>query len=522
MWRSLLSALWVCVVIYAVAPKVILAEGEMVSFEIQMVEITGNKIIHDDLLQREVKPFIGKNKTAQDVEKARVVLEKFYHKRGYPTALVNIPEQTIDNGILQLEVIESKVRRVRVTGNRYFTRETLLKQMPAFMPGEVLYMPRVKEQLARVNRNSDLKVAPILMPGKKLGTIDVEFKVKDKLPLHGSLELNNRSTHSTTDLRLNGMLRYDNLWQKEHSIVMQYQTSPEETDEVQMVTGSYGLPSPWNDDHMIAIYALWSDSDTATAGDISVVGKGNVVGLRYMMPLPSSRSYIHDFILGADYKSFDDEIASEITINIDYLPIYAAYSAVIPDGTGQTHFGLGLNFNLRDAGSNTEAFESKRANANGNYVILTAELERDQKLFAGFRGWLKVDGQVSSESLISNEQYSAGGVSSVRGYKESEVAGDHAVHASVELRLPDLGHLMRIGRWLEFTPYAFYDFATVHTKDPLAGEDDEASIAGAGAGVRGHLLKHLTYELNWAKALKDTNDTQDGDSLFHFQVKFQF
>ncbi len=492
------------------------------TFAIREFILEGNTIFHDDRLMKAVQPFVGENRTATDVEKARAALENYYHQNGYPTVLVNIPEQAVTDGAIRLEVIESTIRRVKVAGNRYFTREGLLREMPAFNPGEILYLPRVQEQLARVNRNPDLKVAPVLTPGKKLGTIDVEFRVKDKLPLHGSLEYNNRSTHATSDTRLNAMLRYDNLWQKEHSLTLQYQTAPEEPDEVQSYIGSYSLPSPINPDHLLSIYILASDSETSTLGDISVVGKGQVVGLRYRMPLPSFESYIHDLILGADYKDFEDTVAEEIKTPVQYFPLSVLYTAVAPDGWGQTALGVGLDFNLRRSGSDVEDYANKRYQSHGNYLIATADLQRDQKLPWKMRLWLHGDYQWASQALISNEQYVAGGVNNVRGYKENEAAGDIAWHGSVELRLPDLGQLLGTGTWFECTPLAFYDAASLHLIDSLEGETADVDLAGAGFGARGYLLRWFEYGLYWGRALKETEYTEKGSEEFHFMVKFKF
>jgi len=279
------------------------AEDQQPAFEISAFEVEGNTLLLEAEIQSSLAGFAGPSKTAEDVETARDALEGLYHKKGYPTVLVNIPEQTVEEGVVRLRVLESKIRRVKVTGNRYFTMDKILRELPSFRPGEILYVPKVEAELNKVNRNPDFKVAPVLMPGKEAGAIDVELKVKDRLPLHGSVELNNRSSHDTTDLRLNAMIRYDNLWQKEHSISFQYQTSPEDKDEVQVAAGSYVLPAPWKDDHLVALYGIWSDSDTAFGEGFDVVGKGNIFGARYVMPLPSYKLYTHNVTLGLDYKT---------------------------------------------------------------------------------------------------------------------------------------------------------------------------------------------------------------------------
>ena len=495
--------------------------GEVVTFDIKEYLIEGNRILHDDLLLKVVTSYLGSAKTARDVEAARSAVEKIYHQRGYPTTLVNIPRQSIEGGVVRLEVIESKIRRVRVKGNRYFTRERLLKDMPAFRPGEVLYLPAVKQQLARVNRNPDLKVAPKLMPGKQLGTIDIEFHVKDKLPLHGGLELNNRSTHDTTDLRLNAMLSYDNLWQREHSLSGQFQTSPEDTEEVKLITASYSLPSFWGDEHMMVLYGLLSDSDTATAENIQVIGKGYIVGMRYLANLEPLESYLHSLVFGLDYKDFDEDIEGE-EIPISYLPMSIAYSATIPDKTGETGFSIGLNVAFRALGSDIEEFQEKRSGSQANFFYGIASLQRRQRLGAGWHLTAGVDGQLANQPLISNEQYIAGGMDSVRGYMESESTGDNAIHGTIELSSPDLGAAVGIGKFLELTPYLFYDAAALQTKDPLPGEDENITLQGVGGGVRGYLLKYIEYEVDWGLALEDTDQTAAGDHMVHFKAAFKF
>jgi len=226
--------LWLCLLITtsvtlgSVALGPVRAE-EQATFTIRSFIIDGNTLLAKKTVQEALQPYTGPDKTAEDVEKARGVLEKVYHDTGYPAVLVNIPEQTTEKGLIHLQVIESTIGSVRVTGNRWFTQGSILRDLPSLAPGKVLYVPDVQRDLALVNRGEDLKVSPILSPGKEMGTTDVELKVEDQLPLHGNLEINNRNTPNTSDLRLNASLHYDNLWQRDHSLSAQFQTSPQDT-----------------------------------------------------------------------------------------------------------------------------------------------------------------------------------------------------------------------------------------------------------------------------------------------------
>jgi len=506
------------------------AEDERgVLFKIRAFELVGNSVFSADKLQETVKPFIGAGKTATDVEKARDALEKFYHEAGYPAVMVNIPEQTLKEGIVKLQVIESRIGRVRITGNRYFTMEKVMKDLPSLAPGEILYLPNVQKEIGRLNRSQDFKIDPVMSPGKELGTIDVELKVEDRLPLHGSLELNNRASHDTRDLRLNAVLRYDNLWQKEHSIAVQYQTAPQNTNEVEVLGLSYVLPTPWEPDHQLALYGIWSNSDTAFGEGFKVVGKGKIFGMRYVIPLSPYRLYAHNITLGLDYKHFDEAIGfttetGETTRTpISYLPLSFSYSASLPDEWGgMTQFSGGLNMSFRGVGTDEREFELKRFKGKANYAYATAGIQRMQKLPWGMSIFVKLDGQVSDQPLIANEQYTAGGMENVRGYKESEAAGDDALHGTLEFCFPDPLARFGIGKWLQMTPFLFYDVAALTVKEPLPGQDRSHTLEGTGMGVRGSMTKNLEYELDWAVALDDTDRTQKSDQRIYFKLKTLF
>jgi hemolysin activation/secretion protein len=169
-----------------------------------------------------------------------------------------------------------------------------------------------------------------------------------------------------------------------------------------------------------------------------------------------------------------------------------------------------------------EKFQEKRFESRGNYIYLTAGVERTQLLPLGFGLFGKVDGQIADQPLISNEQYLAGGLKSVRGYKETEATGDDGFHATVELSPPDL---VGFTSWKEkagLTPYIFYDFARLRLKEPLPGEDKNTDLQGVGVGLRGFLTQHFDFEIAWGMALAKTDKTDKGDSDVYFVIKGQF
>ncbi|HBG04799.1 MAG: peptidase S33 [Geobacteraceae bacterium GWC2_58_44] len=495
------------------------------TFTIKRFVIEGSSLFAPRELEGVVSPFVGRHKSSADVEGARDALERFFHDQGYPTVVVNIPEQAVQNKVIRLDIIENRVGSVTVTGNRWFSTEKILRELPSIAPGQVINLQQLQLEANRLNRNPDFKLVPGMQPGKAPESVDMSIKVTDERPLHGSLELNNRSSHDTTDLRLSASLRYDNLWQREHSISAQGQMSPQDPGEVLVASGSYTLPAPWDRDDKAVLYGVWSNSDTATAAGFTNLGKGIIVGTRVILPLRGVDDYSHTAVLGVDYKDFEETVglagSEQVKSPISYFPFSAAYSSSLRDGGGATMFNAALNLSFRGAVADPRQFEDKRFKARGNYLFLTAGVERSQALPREFSLLLRLDGQWADQPLISNEQYVAGGAESVRGYHESEASGDKALHGVFELSAPDL--LRKGGRErFSLAPYLFYEGAGLWVKDPLPGQERRQGLQGTGLGLRGRLFGSLEFQSDLGFALMDTGRTAAGDPYLHFKVKWQF
>jgi hemolysin activation/secretion protein len=498
------------------------------AFEIKSFTVEGNTLLTDQTIQEVLRPYKGRDKTADDVEKARSELEKTYHDKGYPAVLVNIPEQTVQSGLIRLQVIESKVGKVKITGNRWTTWEKIMRDFPSLAPGEIIYVPDVQRDLEQANRGQDFKASPVLSPGEELGTTDVEIKVQDELPLHGNLEINDRNTLHTEDLRLNAMLRYDNLWQMDHSLSAQFQTSPQDPGEVKMYALSYTLPAPWSDDQQIAVYGVKSDSNTTVFGQgLLINGKGSILGLRYVIPLASYQTYAHNITMGLDYKDFQDATgfltgSAGFTTPIKYVPLTFSYNSSLSDGWGSTRFSSGLNMGLRQLSSSDYIFQEARYDALGDYMYFTAGMERNQSLPWGMGLFAKLDGQVADQPLISHEQYVAGGMTNVRGYREAAALGDDALHGTVEVSAPDIGRFLPADARIQCTPFLFYDFAWLDTKKPLPSQADMARLEGTGAGLRGAFRKNYYYELDLAFPFAYTSQLEQYKQSLYFKVGVNF
>ncbi|MBI3545018.1 MAG: ShlB/FhaC/HecB family hemolysin secretion/activation protein [Gammaproteobacteria bacterium] len=503
------------------------------NFTVMEYQIEGNSVLPVMAIEQAVYPHLGEGKTIDDVEGARKSLEQTYQKAGYSTVFVDIPEQDVVNGVVRLRVIEGRVSRLSVTGSRYYSLGRIRAQVPALAAGSVPYLPAVQQQVNAVNNvSADRQITPVFRAGRTPGTVDVELKVKDQPPWHASLEVNNRYSGNTSRTRASGQLRYDNLWQRGHSLSLQYQTAPQKTDEVSVASVSYLLRAD-NDDDLTALYAVRSRSDVAAVGDISVIGSGDIYGLRRIIPLPPGKQYFHSLSLGIDLKDFRENVvlqgADSVETPIRYLSFSIAYNASLPGETASNQFSASLNFSLRGLadrkidclGQEVDQFECKRFNAHSNYFYLKGDYQRTQRLAQGMSWIAKIGGQLADQPLISNEQFSAGGADSVRGYLESERLGDNGLQASLEWRSPSLGGENTAGVQ-ELLLLIFTDAAYLRVNHPLPEQQARFNLMSAGSGVRFTAWKNWQGELDWARAFKDGAVTKSGMDRLHFKLEYGF
>jgi hemolysin activation/secretion protein len=490
--------------------------------------IEGNKMLSATRIEEAVTPYLGEGKTIADVEGARTALEKAYRDAGYLTVLVDIPEQTIASGIVRLKVAEGSVERVRVVGSRYYDLGRILSKVPELGQDSVPYFPGVQKQMGDANRAADLRVTPVLRPGMTPGKVAVDLRVEDKLPLHGSLEMNNYAGPNTKSQRLVGMLRYDNLWQREHSLSLQYQTSPQQWDQVRVAMGTYLMPLDNGD--QLAMYAVSSHSNVAAVGDITMLGQGKIFGVRRVMPLLPGHGLFHSATLGLDYKSFKDDLvlagANTGHTPISYIPFSVGYNASMPDEQGMSTANVTANFKLRGvgdkmtdcSGQTKTQFECKRYGAKPDYFYLRGGFDRTQTLFAGTSLYAKLDGQMTGGPLISNEQFIAGGSDSVRGYMEAEQAGDDGTHGTLELRGPQWAS----GSVNDLRVLAFADAAHLRVRSALPSQTPNFNLASYGIGMRFQAWNGLNMRLDAGWPRKSTAYSTKGKARVGFKVSLGF
>lgn len=522
-------------------------------FLIAAIDVSGVTKLDTSEIERVVYPHLGPDRTNADVVAARNALQKAYAAKGYDAVDVEIPVQpneTFSQGIVLLAVHEAPLATVRVVDSKHHDTAKVLAQVPSLVAGQPVNLAALQRDVAQANRFPDRQITPKFTAGKRPGTVDVDLAVEDRLPIHANVELNNDNSPNTRRLRVSGTARYSNLWGEGHTLSITGALAPEDTRQSAVISASYNAPvigTPWS----FLLYGYRSNSNVAALGGATVLGNGYQVGVRAVYQLPSTGSS-QSISFGPDFKSFKEKIALDgqalQPTRIRYVPFVVDYTASLATERSSLNLSLGVTGGLRvvrhdacfespysgtipngiqtcklgDAtGIVADQFTGRAIDASENFVHLNLDASYMRSLIRDAQVQLRVAGQLADSSLVTNEQFSLGGLSSVRGYYVSEAVGDDGVNGSIELRTPDLGP--SIAAFLSnFRFLGFVDAGYARVRVPAAEQQRAFKLVSAGGGVRIQLFRLLTGEFVAGVPLRRGPISQRGTPRYSFSLKSEF
>jgi hemolysin activation/secretion protein len=588
------------------------ARSETLHFAVSRYEVTGNTLLPDKAVTEILSKHTGTNITFDDVSKAVKELQLEYHNRGYDTVKVTIPQQRLTNGVFKFLVFEGRLAGIVVSGNRYYSSNNVMRALPGLHTNLLLNSKLFQPQLDLANANQDRQVYAEIQPGPDSNTTLLVLRVKDRLPLHAKLEANDQSTPGTPELRMATSAVYNDLWQLDHSVGLQYTFSEEDykrggawnlydqplvanysafyrlplaapesvAEEAAGSPGHFGyneatrkfVQPPATGAPELNVYASRSTIDTGILqGSPKLLTNypgGNIVqqtihqdltvnealGFRFTKPLAELGGFRSHFQAGLDYKNYQDVsfetndfIFTQYLTNVSgqpftrvtttaspvpttrravaYLPLTLRWDADRADPRGTTAFGLAYAPNLwySNGKENLQAI-SGSTRTSGEWQVLTGNASREQALGGDWKLDLRADGQWASEPLISNEQFGAGGITGVRGYREGEVFGDSGWRVTSELKWPSY----RIGyagagtsRPLIVRASVFMDYAETYLLDP-GGRKGTLPLWGTGLAGVASLGSHFNAMLMLAMPLLGTTTTEADHLRVAFSLSAQF
>jgi hemolysin activation/secretion protein len=506
-------------------PGMALAQQQRIP--VSSVHIEGNTLLPEPVLARMTADLPGTERSLAELNAVAVRVQDAYRDAGYGGVVAYIPPQENPDGKLVLRVVEGRLAHVRVSGNSWFDTANVRAGLPSLREGATPRVRNIDRDIQSTNDNPAKHVRVTLMAGAKPGDIDADVAVSDSNPLQYLVGYNNTGNSATGLQRLSVGIQHANLFGRDHVGTFQYQTSPQHTDRVRIYSLGYRVPLYA---HALSIDAFYAHSTVSngttatTAGPLSFTGKGTVLGLRLNRNLDRIGEYDHHLTFGVDRRVYDDDCSIGVfgslacgpaAIDVSTLPLSLAYSGQKQSPT--LAYGISAALSANAGGSSSATFEAARPGAKRHYLIARVVGFGERALPAGFSLNGRVEFQYSRDTLISGEKFGLGGVGSVRGYAERELAGDKGYLLRFELAA---AALEPTDGW-RVRPYVFLDHGRVmnHGDAPCRdATETSCALTGAGIGARLNIGRKLNFSLDVGRASTRGINTASGDVHAHFAL----
>lgn len=506
-------------------------------FDIRRFQVEGATLVPRATIDATLAPFLGAGRDFGDVQKALEVLERLFVARGFASVQVLLPEQELEQGVVKFSVVEPKLAKITVEGNKAFSEANVRASLPALKEGSPPNSNAIAANLRLANENPAKATTVLLRAGAQDGEVDAVVRLVEDKSVRWNMVVDNTGAGNTGSYRIGAGVQVTNVRGTDHVFAAQAITSPEERNKFRGYSRDVAILGL---QYRIPLYAL-GDSLDFTAGYsnvnsgvvqniFNVSGKGSVYGVRYTANLAPVGPLEHRLILAWDWRIYENNVTpagggAQIIPDITVRPISLSYAGTLREQTAETSFFVSVNRNLPGGsfGGSREFDFSRGSSGTGlvpsarpGYVIYRFGISH-QRAFAGdWQARINVSGQHTTDMLVAGEQFGIGGANSVRGFSERQFANDRGYQANVEVYTPDLAATLNLGTGMRLRFLAFRDTGYVQRNQPIPGDTTRVTANGTGIGLRLSVGDKMTFRLDGAFADAPSNT---GNPLLPTQLK---
>lgn len=195
-----------------VTQKAQISEYKTKGVYVEKFEVESSEILTADEINAITMDYEQTNVTMAQLNEMIDRINEFYLDKGFVTARAYLPEQTIENGVIKVALLEGKIGKVTVEGNRW-TKKSHIKKRLDINEGEIFNVQKLEENMLVYNRYNDgIMLKGDLNPGTKEGTTDVDIKVEEKAPYHITAVADNAGRKTIGKNRAGLIAQHDSLF----------------------------------------------------------------------------------------------------------------------------------------------------------------------------------------------------------------------------------------------------------------------------------------------------------------------
>lgn len=466
---------------------------------INSFNVVGSTVFSAEEFEQLLAPLTNRPISFAELLQARSAVTQLYINRGYITSGALIPPQTLQEGVVTIQVIEGELETINVTGMRRL-QPNYVRSRIATRTDAPLNQQRLLEALQLLQLDPRIQtLSAELSAGSRPGSNVLDVQVQEAQTFNLQAIGDNRRSPSVGSFRRGSQINEANLLGFGDSLSVGYNN----TDGSNTFDVSYALPiNPRNG--TIGLDVGVADSSIIDPGfeRLGIDSYSRYYDLTFRQPI--SQSPAAEFVLGLTASRRESNIASPFFEEGNFPLSLLSPGA---DDAGRTRISA-LRFFQEWTQRGSREVVAARSQFSLGIGAFDATINDDapDSRFFSWRGqaqWLRLlapdtlilvrgDVQLADQTLVPVERFGLGGFDSVRGYRQDALLTDNGAFASVELRLP----ISRIPQWqglLQLTP--FVDVGTSWNQEDT--NSDANTLVSTGLGLRLQIGNNLTARLDW-------------------------
>jgi hemolysin activation/secretion protein len=447
--------------------------------------VIGNRVIDSATLLALVQPEQGGSLSLAQLDAMATRITHYYRTKGYFVARAYIPAQEIVDGKLTIRVVEGNYGKFILSNHSLVRDDVVQGLLDDIKDRDIVSLDTLERAMLIINDTPGVKVVRAdVMPGEQVGTSDFAIGTEAMPAYNGYILFDNDGSTYTGKQRL--LFNAD--WNSPSGRGDRLSGSGMVTNHTGLLYGQLAYSMLLGTDGTRAEVAV-SRITYELSGiyqALDATGTANGAELNFSKPLKRTRNDSIAATLSLAYRDLTDKVGATAT---ELTKRSASISMGISEKRDHALFGYsGLSQgsvsvtagSLHFKDELAAALDALGARSRGGYGKLNLSASRISSLPSQWTLTTSIKAQASlgSKALDGFERMSVTGAAGVAAYPTSELSGDHAALARVELARPLL-----VDGPVPLSVSAFTDYGWAKVEGLPDGVKDSRGVGDVGLSL---------------------------------------
>ena len=418
-----------------------------VSFKLNSIKFTGNTCFTEEQLMDLICERVGSEVTINDLITMANMVTEYYQQNGYISTIAYLPPQKVQDGNVEIVVMEGKYGKVEIEGNKWardkFVRATYLKDKN-IETEKVLNVRDIQETLREMNASGYMKGQVSMVDNEESAQYtDLTLQMKDRFPIDFDFRFDNQGRDA---IGLNRAVFFAGMYNLTGWGDKLLSTTALARRSVSQGV-FYSVPIGRHETKLNLGYSYSGLTMGEQWKDYDIKGHSHNFFAGLSRRLVKTENYKLYGDISLDIRNTKSTIGEQKFLLNEYKTraLRVNFTNIKDDFYGKWFGNIGASVGLpiMDASDEYDGYHYDWLPTN-KFVKVNANLARLQILPMRSMAIIQAGGQWASHGLYPSEKMQFGGISSVRGYEEGFLLSDYGVTASLEFRshIPFLNRIL--------------------------------------------------------------------------------